>query len=99
MGQTFLILKLVRAIYPKPLSLYKPFQCLFVNFYMAKQKYSIQDIEIGDKVSFQRKLSDNLHENCEVLGKLDKHLLVIKVPGVNANMIIDIYEVTEVIHN
>jgi len=65
---------------------------------MAKPKYNIEDIEVGDKVSFQRKLS-NVYENCEVLSKLDKHLLIINIPAGKPNVIIDIKDVIEVKHN
>ena len=63
---------------------------------MAKAKYNIEDIGIGDKVSFQRKLSVNIYKDCEVISKLDKNLLIISIPGVKPNMIIDINEVIDV---
>ena len=66
---------------------------------MAKSKYTIEDIEIGDLISFKRKLSEHIRENYEVLGKLDKHLLIVKIPQVKTNAIVDIYEVTEIKHS
>jgi len=66
---------------------------------MSKQKYNIEDIELSDKVDFQRKQSVNIYKDCEVLGKLDRNLLIISMPGVKPNMIIDIEDVTEVRHN
>ena len=71
-------------------------------YYLSNMRYAIKDIVIGDKVSFHRMRTDALresHENCKVVGKLDNHLLVVKIAADKPNVIIDIKDVIEVKHN
>ena len=53
---------------------------------------------IGDKISFQRKLSVNTYQNCQVVSKLDNNLLVLSMPGEELNVIIGIDDITDVAH-